>query len=196
MLPLNYTTGPGARLMNAEDITNRIMKEMSAKPYEVRQIVFKAVDSIISGLSPAPQWPTESNIKHQGSNPPPQTTKPDFNPPGQDAPPDLPCGSGGPTVEPSLQTWQREDPEWCVGMLRQLAEDLMPDAECDAAPRKLDKYRGGQLMQRRLNVLAAANALEAYVTGGKQVEQSESKAGNADQLLSEASGSVPSAAQE
>lgn len=83
------------------------------------------------------------------------------------------CGNGmphGPAgCTRSLQKWQRESPEWCVMMLRDTAERLYADAENDCAAGKqhgtLDKYRKGALMQRRLNLLAAANAIEALMKG-------------------------------
>ena len=52
------------------------------------------------------------------------------------------------------------EPKWMVAMLRMVAEQLMPDAERDISAGAIDKYRAGQLMQRRLNLIAAAEFIE------------------------------------
>jgi len=70
----------------------------------------------------------------------------------------LPHGPAG--CARTLQRWQRESPQWCAMMLREIAERLHGDATDDAAPRSLDRYRVGALVQRRLNLLAAANVIE------------------------------------
>ena len=50
--------------------------------------------------------------------------------------------------------------KWMVAMLKQMAESLMRDAQHDKGSPELGKHRSGQLIQQRLNLIAAAEFIE------------------------------------